>query len=125
MYLNQGATANEAVTIADQNGFSGAVKLTLSTLPQGVTGTVQGTGTKQRIVLRATAAATTGLNSITVTGTSGSLTNSFTFSLGVSAGVGTTGNGTPVNLSSEFNLNGIYTDGPVYSTGGLAGQGYS
>jgi hypothetical protein len=125
VYLNQNAMANEAVTITDQNGFTGAVTLTLSALPKGITGTIQGAGTKQRIVLRATAAATTGLNTITVTGTSGTLTNSFTFSLGVSAGVGTTGNGTPVDLSSEFNLNGIYTDGSTYTTGGIDGQGNS
>jgi hypothetical protein len=39
--------------------------------------------------------------------------------------VGATGTGTQVNLSSEFNLNGIYTDGTIYSTGGLDGGGYS
>jgi hypothetical protein len=125
VYLNQNAMANEAVTITDQNGFTGSVKLTLSALPKGVTATVQGTGNKQKIVLRATAAAGTGVSSMTVTGTSGTITNSFTFSLGVSAGIGTTGNGTPVNLSSEFNLNGIYTDGTTYTTGGIDGQGSS
>jgi len=39
--------------------------------------------------------------------------------------VGTTGKGTQVDLTSEFNLNGIYTDGTTYSTGGLDGTGYS
>jgi hypothetical protein len=125
LYLNQNAMATEGVTVTDQNGFTGAVTLTLSALPKGVTASVQGAGTKLRIILRATAAATTGVNTITVTGTSGTVTNSFTFALAVSAGVGTTGSGTPVSLSSEFNLNGIYTDGSTYTTGGIDGQGSS
>jgi hypothetical protein len=45
--------------------------------------------------------------------------------MAVSAGVGATGTGTQVDLSSEFNVNGIYTDGTTYSTGGLDGTGYS
>ena len=43
----------------------------------------------------------------------------------MSAALGATGTGTPVDLSAEFNLNGIYTDGKTYSTGGLDGGGYS
>ena len=125
VFLNQNSTANEAITITDSNGFKGTVKLTLSTLPKGVTATVQGTGNKQKIIFKATAAAITGLNSVTVTGTSGTVTNTFTLTLGVSAAVATTGTGTQVDLSSEFNLNGIYTDGTKYTTGGMDGLGYS
>jgi hypothetical protein len=43
----------------------------------------------------------------------------------VSAGVGKAGAGTQVNLASEYNTYGIYTDGSVYTTGGLDGDGYS
>ena len=125
VFLNQNSTANEAITITDSNGFNGAVKLTLSALPKGVTATVQGTGNKQKIMLRATASAVTGLNPITVTGTSGSITNTFTLTLAVSAAIGTSGTGTPVDLSSDFNLSGIYQDGTKYTSGGLDGQGYS
>jgi hypothetical protein len=39
--------------------------------------------------------------------------------------VGAAGTGTQVSLSSQFNVNGIYTDGTKYSTGGLDGTGYS
>jgi hypothetical protein len=62
---------------------------------------------------------------VTVAGTSGSITQTLNFTLAVSAAVGANGTGTQVNLSSEFNLNGIYTDGTIYSTGGLDGGGYS
>jgi hypothetical protein len=43
----------------------------------------------------------------------------------LSAGTGTTGKGTPVNLSTEFDIYGIYQDGVTYTTGGLDGKGYS
>jgi hypothetical protein len=62
---------------------------------------------------------------VTVTGTSGTIKQTLTFTLAVSAAVGATGIGTQVDLSSEFNVNGIYTDGTTYSTGGLDGTGYS
>ncbi|MCU1300600.1 MAG: Sedolisin [Candidatus Sulfotelmatobacter sp.] len=45
--------------------------------------------------------------------------------MAVSAAVGTNGTGTQIPLSSEFNINGIYTDGTTYLTGGLDGTGYS
>jgi hypothetical protein len=125
LFLNQNSTANEAITITDSNGFKGQVKLTLSTLPKGVTATVQGTGNKQKVVFKATASAITGLNSVTITGTSGTITQTFTLTLAVSAAVATTGTGTQVDLSSEFNLNGIYADGAKYTTGGMDGLGYS
>jgi len=44
--------------------------------------------------------------------------STFTFTLAVSAAVGTAGTGTQVNLSSQFNVNGIYTDGTTYSDRG-------
>ncbi|HKS77024.1 MAG TPA: hypothetical protein VJQ82_27695 [Terriglobales bacterium] len=124
VFLNQNGTANAPITITDFGGFTGQVTLTLSTLPKGVQSKIQGAGTnKQKILLKASPSATTGLTTVTVTGTSGTFTQTLTFTLGVSAAVGTTGKGTAVDLSSEFNLNGIYTDGTKYSTGGIDGQG--
>jgi hypothetical protein len=125
VFLNQSSTANGTITIKDENGFNGTVTLTVSTLPKGVTASVQGTGNTRRLVFRATSAAVTGINTITVTGTSGAITQTVSFPLAVSAAVGTTGLGTPVNLSAEFNLNGIYTDGTTYTNTGIDGDGYS
>ncbi len=62
---------------------------------------------------------------MTVTGTSGTITQTLTVTLAVSAAVGASGTGTQVDLSSEFNVNGIYTDGSTYTTGGLDGLGDS
>ncbi|MGD0164046.1 MAG: hypothetical protein ABSB39_16370 [Candidatus Sulfotelmatobacter sp.] len=125
VFLNQNQTASAVITIKDLNGFGGAVTLSLSSLPKGVRASIEGQGNKQKLVFKATPAATTGFTSVTVTGTSGSITQTLTFTLAVSAGVGSTGTGTQVDLSSEFNVNGIYTDGSTYSTGGLDGTGYS
>lgn len=38
---------------------------------------------------------------------------------------GTGGSGTPVDLSSAYNLNSIYTDGTTFKTDGLDGAGYA
>jgi hypothetical protein len=62
---------------------------------------------------------------VTVTGTSGNIKETLTFTLAVSAALGNTGAGTPIDLTSEFNVNGIYQDGATYSSGGLDGVGYS
>jgi hypothetical protein len=125
VFLNQSASANAPITITDFGGFTGNVTLTLSTLPKGVKSLVQGQGNKQKILFKASPSATTGFTTVTVTGTSGTITQTLTLTLAVSAAAGTTGTGTQVDLSSEFNLNGIYQDGMTYTTGGLDGMGYS
>ena len=125
VFLNQSSTASAAITIKPLNGFSGTVNLSLSTLPKGVKALIQGQGNQRRLEFKAAPLATTGFTTVTITGTSGSLVQTLTLTLAVSAGVGNTGSGTQVDLSSEFNVNGIYTDGSVYTTGGLDGGGYS
>ncbi len=125
VFLNEGSTAKAAIKIVDFGVFKGAVNLSLSPLPNGVTAVQTGKGNKQTFVLTATSDAGTGFTSITVTGTSGDITQSTTFILAVSAASKGKGSGTPVDLSSAFNVFGIYTDGTTYSTGGLDGAGSS
>jgi hypothetical protein len=125
VFLNQSSSASAAITITDSNGFNGNVTLSLSALPKGVKATFQGTGNRRKIAFIANSSAVTGFTTVTVTGTSGTITETASFTLAVSAGEGKTGVGTQVDLSSEFNVNGIYTDGTTYSTGGLDGLGNS
>jgi len=101
------------------------VTLSLSKLPKGVKGKFEGQGDNRKMGFEASASAPTGLFPVTVTGTSGSIQQTLTFTLAVSAAVGDTGVGTQVDLSSEFDVYGIYKDGSKYSTGGLDGLGYS
>lgn len=125
LFLNQNASANEVITITPFGGFTGTVTLSVSGLPAWVTSSFQGTGTKRKLLLKTSATTQTGFSTVTVTGTSGTVTETTTFTLAISAAAGSTGKGTPVDLSSAYNLYGIYTDGTSYSTGGLDGVGYS
>ncbi|MGO8796111.1 MAG: hypothetical protein ACLQLC_14910 [Candidatus Sulfotelmatobacter sp.] len=125
LYINQNSAANASITITDQNGFTGPVTLSVSGLPKGVTAAIKGTGNKQTVAFKASASAVTGTSTVTVTGTSGSVVGSASFPFSVSAGIGKAGAGTAVDLASEYTTYGIYTDGSVYTTGGLDGGGYS
>lgn len=126
VFLNQSSTASAALAITDINGFTGSVKLSPSALPKGVTASIEPeNGKRQKIVFQATALADTGFTSVTVTGTSGKIKQTTTFTLAVSAALGTAGVGTEVDLSADFNVHGIYKDGSKYSTGGLDGVGFS
>src|SRR6266568_3909335 len=78
--LVQGAAGSTTITISPLNGFSGNVNLTVSGLPSGVSaifGTNPAT-TSSLLTLSATGAATTGTVTVSVTGSSGSLTNTTT-----------------------------------------------
>ena len=124
-FVNQSAKAGAVITITDFGGFTGTVTLSVSGLPKGVQASVQGTGNQQRVVFKANSTAVTGFASVNIIGTSGTLTQTLPMTLAVSAGVGTTGAGTPVDLSPYFDIYGIYQDGSPYTTGGLDGVGYS
>ena len=125
VFLNQSSTASALITITPLNGFHGKVNLSLSSLPKGIRASVQSQANQRKLLFKASPSAATGFTAVTVTGTSGSIKQTLTFTLASSAAVGTTGTGTPVDLSSSFNLNGIYQDGTSYSSGGLDGLGYS
>jgi len=125
VFLNEGSTAKAAIKIVDFGVFKDAVTLALSPLPSGVTAVLTGKGNKQTFVFIASADAATGFTSVQVTGTSGETTQTSTFTLAVSAASHGKGSGTHVDLSSAFNVFGIYTDGTAYSTGGLDGAGFS
>jgi hypothetical protein len=125
LFLNQSSTANAAITITDLSGFNGKVTLHVSGLPKGVTATIGGQGNNRTVAFSANSSARTGFASVTVKGVSGKLKQTLTLTLAVSAAEGTTGTGTQVDLTSEFNVYGIYKDGSTYSTGGLDGLGYS
>jgi len=126
IFLNQSSTATATVAITDLNGFTDSVKLGLSALPRGVTASIEPEkGNKQKVVFKATALADTGLTSVTLTGKSGKIKQTATFTLAVNAALGTAGAGTEVDLSANFNVFGIYKDGSAYSTGGLDGVGFS
>jgi hypothetical protein len=116
----RGSTAVGTVTLTAQNGFKGAVSLTTSGLPKGVTvsyGALSASGTSLA-TFTASSAATAGSSSVVLNGVSGALTNSVPFTLTVLAP--TTGT-SPVNLSPGYNVNGLAVDGVPFTGGGLDG----
>ncbi|HTA25984.1 MAG TPA: hypothetical protein VK763_20805 [Terriglobales bacterium] len=125
LFLNQSGKTGALITITPQNGFNGQVTLSLSQLPKGVKGGFKGQGDTRKMGFEADPTATTGLFPVTVTGTSGSIIQTLTFTLAVSAAVAETGAGMQVDLSSDFDVYGIYQDGSKYTTGGIDGLGNS
>jgi hypothetical protein len=127
IFINQGANAKGQITVNNVNGFSGAVTFSVSGLPFGVKAFFRpgNTAGSTGLLLTATSNATLGYTTLTLVGTSGNLTQTASITLAVNAAVGITGSGTPVDLSSAYNVSGIYTNGTSYNTGGLDGGGFS
>ncbi len=131
IYLNQGTSTTGTVAVNSQNGFSGSVNLSVSALPSGVTGTFTPTSssTSSTMTLTASKTATTVSGDyLTVSGTSGSIAplNAPYTILSVSAATGTGGSGTPVDLSSAYNVPALYANGITFGSGmDGAGYGYS
>jgi len=113
--LNQSGTASATVTIDGINGFNSSVDLTASGLPSGVTATFTSTGPTTSMVTftASSTAALTGAGqpaNINITGAaSGFPSQSTTIKLFVNP-AGSGGSGTPVDLSSAYNVYGFYTD---------------
>jgi hypothetical protein len=98
--IDEGASAKSTITVTGQNGFTGSVTLAASDLPSGVTAAFAPNPTTGSSALTLTASSTAAVGSATVTikGTSGSLTASTTLALTVSC--------TPTTIVPYISLNG-------------------
>ena len=128
IYVNQNNYVLDTLSVTPDNGFAGSVALSLTTgLPYGVYDQLSPSTTSTQSTLAVAAAGrayTQPSRSIEVVGTSKSITHALpSLTLAVSAAVGRCGAGTPVDLSSAFNLPAIYTDGSTFTSGGLDGGG--
>jgi len=85
LMVAQGASVSSTISIVAQGGFSGTVSLSASGLPSGVTASFNPSSTASSSSLTLTAAGTapTGNATVTITGTSGGLTNTTAVSLAV------------------------------------------
>lgn len=83
--LPRGSTAQASIMIEDLNHFDGQVTLTLSDLPRGVRGVVRGTGNRRKLLLQASPKAPLGSTTVTVTGTSGTIIHTLSFTLTIQA----------------------------------------
>lgn len=85
--VTQGNSTTDTISVNDTNGFTGAVQLSVTGVPSGVTATFATnptTGTST-LTLAASSSAATGSSTITVTGTSNGVTASTTIALTVNA----------------------------------------
>jgi uncharacterized membrane protein len=94
--VTQGGNGASTITITSQNSFSSATTLSATGLPSGVTAAfstnpvtppANGSATST-LTLTASATATTGAVTVSITGTSGTLTHSATIALTVNSSVG-------------------------------------
>jgi len=90
LFLSQGATGATVVSVSGQNGFTGAVQVTLAGLPTGIATNPASpfniaSGVNVAIVFGAATNAPTGNFTITAQGSSGSLSHSATLALAVQA----------------------------------------
>jgi Pro-kumamolisin, activation domain len=126
IYLNQSATATDTLTVAPENGFTGVPAFSASSLPSGVSASFNPSSSSSTttMTLKASATAQTTIGTqFLITGAAGTVMQTTPPTVVVSAATGTGGSGTPVNLASAFNLDGIYSDGTTFSTAGLDGDG--
>jgi hypothetical protein len=81
--ITQGASGTSTITVTPENGFTGTVSLSASGLPSGVTASFNPSSTAGTSVLTLTASGTAAIGTVTVSviGTSGSLTNQTTITL--------------------------------------------
>jgi len=118
-----GSVAVTTVSVLPLAGFSGSVNLSLSGLPNGVTGslTTSNTSTSSILTLVSSSSALAGNYTATVTGTAGGSTHTFPLSLIIQSAVpGAT------RVPLPYNRNGIYTDGTTFNSGADgAGFAYS
>jgi endo-1,4-beta-xylanase len=103
--VNRGASGTVTIAITRSGGFTGAVALSASGLPAGVTvgfSPASTTGTSSVLTLTASTTATVGTGVVTVAGTGGSLTRTASINLTVNDGGGTGG----VTITPAINANG-------------------
>jgi subtilase family serine protease len=121
--IAQGATASSTLTLTPENGFSNIVTLSISSLPKGVVGSfsVGTTPVSCVLTLTVTSSAATGPSTVTVTGKSGSLSQTIAIALTVlPPASGSAG----VNMAAAYNVMGLATDGAEFlSSSGLDGGG--
>ncbi|HEU0369017.1 MAG TPA: protease pro-enzyme activation domain-containing protein [Candidatus Acidoferrum sp.] len=109
--IAQGSHGTSSITIAPLNGFSGAVSLSASGLPSGVTASFNpvSTTSTSMLTLTAGASAATGTFTVTINSVSGNLNKSTTISLTVTPAPNFSLSASPTSLSIARRSSGTTT----------------
>ncbi|HEY6373843.1 MAG TPA: glycoside hydrolase family 38 C-terminal domain-containing protein [Candidatus Sulfotelmatobacter sp.] len=121
----QGRSATTRIIAMPRGSFDAPVTLSASGLPQGVTASFNPASTSAASTVTLTAAASTTpiAATFTITGTAKNLSHAITTAVTVTPVVAGT---VPVDLSSIYNVTGIYKDGSAFAPDtSLDGDGYS
>jgi len=99
--INQGTSGTNKITVSPANGFTGAVALAASGLPNGVTASFSPSSTTgtSTLTLTAGASAALGAATVTITGTSGSLKVTTTLALTIAPPPNFTVSASPSSLT--------------------------
>src|SRR5215475_5127288 len=119
--INLGASGTSTIAITRSGGFTGAVTLSASGLPSGVTAAfnpASATGTSSVLTLTASGAVTLGAATVTVTGTGGGLTRTTSIGLTVNDSGGGTGG---VTVTPVINSNGPWFNEQAISLSNTTG----
>jgi alpha-mannosidase len=123
--VSAGRTATSRILIMPRGAFDGPVNLTASGLPAGVTASFSPADTagSRLMTLTADPSSASVTTAVTISGVAGGLSHSVSTSVSVTPVLTNT---VPVNLSSAFNVTGIYNDGTKFETSAsLDGGGYA
>jgi alpha-mannosidase len=110
----QGMSATNSVMVMPRGGFNRTVSLSVSGLPEGVTASFSPANTTGASTITLTAGRSTppGTATLAIMGVSGGVSHTVTGTLTVTAvATGTV----PVDLSSSYNVRGIYNDGSKFA----------
>ncbi len=123
----QGRSSTARIIVMPRGSFEGNVNLTASGLPEGVTASFSPESTSATSTMTLTAggsaAPTAAPVAVTITGALGGRSHSVTTDVAVTAV--TTGT-VPADLSSAYNLTGIYNDGSTFTVAdSLDGDGFA
>jgi alpha-mannosidase len=121
----QGMHATNSVMVMPRGGFNDSVNLTVAGVPVGVTATFSPAATRgaSTLTLTADGATAPGSSTLTITGVSGGISHTVTSALTVTPVMTGT---LPVDLSSSYNVTGIYEDGSKFApAASLDAQGWA
>ena len=120
-----GSSASTQITVTPVGSFTGAVTLTASGLPGGVTATFapasSTAGSLLTLTASSSAAVTTSPSTVTITGTSGTMSQSITISVAVSNTAGPVA----VNLASVAHVYGLFLNNTTPTNGGLDSESWA